>query len=192
MRSCRVSRRPMRFAARPGHHAFADVAGGFCFLNNSAIAAQRLRKSAARVAILDVDLHHGNGTQGIFYAAPTCSPCRSTPIRERFYPFFWGYADERGEGRGLGHNLNLPLPQQIRRRRLSRGAGRGPAAHPFVCAGSAGRGAGARCVRRRSVRRAFRHDAGLRPNRGGDHRARPAHGRSSRKAATSATRSRTT
>ena len=56
----------------PGHHAFADVAGGFCFLNNSAIAAQRLRTNAARVAILDVDLHHGNGTQGIFYARPTC------------------------------------------------------------------------------------------------------------------------
>ena len=52
----------------PGHHAFADVAGGFCFINNSAVAAQRLRKGAARVAILDVDLHHGNGTQGIFYA----------------------------------------------------------------------------------------------------------------------------
>ena len=56
----------------PGHHAFADVAGGFCFINNSAVAAQVLRKQAARVAILDVDLHHGNGTQGIFYARPTC------------------------------------------------------------------------------------------------------------------------
>ncbi|TIO92028.1 MAG: histone deacetylase family protein, partial [Mesorhizobium sp.] len=54
----------------PGHHAFADVAGGFCFINNSAVAAQVLRKDAGRVAILDVDLHHGNGTQGIFYARP--------------------------------------------------------------------------------------------------------------------------
>jgi len=54
----------------PGHHAFADVAGGFCFVNNSAVAAQHLRKDAARVAILDVDLHHGNGTQGIFYCPP--------------------------------------------------------------------------------------------------------------------------
>ena len=96
----------------PGHHAFADVAGGFCFLNNSAIAAQRLRSKAARVAILDVDLHHGNGTQGVFYARPDVLTVSLHADPERFYPFFWGYAAERGEGPGLGANLNLPLPRK--------------------------------------------------------------------------------
>ncbi len=96
----------------PGHHAFADVAGGFCFLNNSAIAAQRLRSKAARVAILDVDLHHGNGTQGIFYARGDVLTVSLHADPERFYPFFWGYADERGEGPGLGYNFNLPLPRK--------------------------------------------------------------------------------
>lgn len=96
----------------PGHHAFADVAGGFCFFNNSGIAAQRLRKSADRVAILDVDLHHGNGTQGVFYrrADVLTVSIHADPVR--FYPFFWGYADERGEGPGLGYNLNLPLERK--------------------------------------------------------------------------------
>jgi acetoin utilization deacetylase AcuC-like enzyme len=96
----------------PGHHAFADVAGGFCFLNNTAIAAQRLRSKAARVAILDVDLHHGNGTQGIFYARSDVLTVSLHADPERFYPFFWGYAGERGEGAGLGANLNLPLPRK--------------------------------------------------------------------------------
>lgn len=96
----------------PGHHAFADVAGGFCFLNNSAIAAQRLRASAGRVAILDVDLHHGNGTQGIFYDRADVLTVSLHADPERFYPFFWGYANERGEGQGLGCNLNLPLPRK--------------------------------------------------------------------------------
>ena len=96
----------------PGHHAFADVAGGFCFLNNSAIAAQRLRSNAARVAILDVDLHHGNGTQGVFYARADVLTVSLHADPARFYPFFWGHADERGEGAGLGANLNLPLPRK--------------------------------------------------------------------------------
>ncbi|MCR4268721.1 histone deacetylase family protein [Nitratireductor sp. ZSWI3] len=96
----------------PGHHAFADVAGGFCFINNSAVAAQRLRADAKRVAILDVDLHHGNGTQGIFYARPDVLTVSIHADPVRFYPFFWGHADERGEGAGLGCNLNLPLPRK--------------------------------------------------------------------------------
>ncbi len=96
----------------PGHHAFADVAGGFCFLNNSAIAAQALRKTAARVAILDVDLHHGNGTQGIFYARPDVLTVSIHADPVRFYPFFWGHAGERGAGPGRGYNLNLPLPRK--------------------------------------------------------------------------------
>ena len=96
----------------PGHHAFADVAGGFCFMNNSAVAAQVLRKQAARVAILDVDLHHGNGTQGVFYARPDVLTVSLHADPVRFYPFFWGHADERGEGPGLGYNFNLPLPRK--------------------------------------------------------------------------------
>ncbi|TPM03189.1 histone deacetylase family protein [Mesorhizobium sp. B2-3-11] len=96
----------------PGHHAFADVAGGFCFINNSAVAAQILRKQAARVAILDVDLHHGNGTQGIFYARPDVLTVSLHADPVRFYPFFWGHAHERGEGPGLGYNFNLPLPRK--------------------------------------------------------------------------------
>jgi acetoin utilization deacetylase AcuC-like enzyme len=100
----------------PGHHAFADVAGGFCFLNNSAIAAQHLRRTAARVAILDVDLHHGNGTQGIFYARLDVLTVSIHADPVRFYPFFWGHAGERGEGPGLGYNLNLPLARKSKDR----------------------------------------------------------------------------
>ena len=95
----------------PGHHAFSDLAGGFCYVNNSAVAAAMLRQSHERVAIVDVDLHHGNGTQGIFYrrADVLTLSVHADPIR--FYPFFWGHAQERGEGPGLGYNLNLPLPR---------------------------------------------------------------------------------
>ncbi len=93
----------------PGHHAFADLAGGFCFLNNSAIAAERLRNKGFRPAILDVDVHHGNGTQGIFYQRADVLTVSIHAHPARFYPFFWGHAHERGEGAGLGANLNLPL-----------------------------------------------------------------------------------
>ncbi len=93
----------------PGHHAFGDLAGGFCFLNNAAIAAERIRSRGLRPAILDVDVHHGNGTQGIFYDRDDVLTVSIHADPERFYPFFWGYAQERGEGRGLGYNLNPPL-----------------------------------------------------------------------------------
>ena len=93
----------------PGHHAFGDLAGGFCFLNNSAIAAERLRANGLRPAILDVDVHHGNGTQGIFYHRSDVLTVSIHADPERFYPFFWGAAHERGAGPGLGYNLNLPL-----------------------------------------------------------------------------------
>lgn len=95
----------------PGHHAFADLAGGFCFLNNSAIAAERLRATGYRPAILDVDVHHGNGTQGIFYSRSDVLTVSIHADPARFYPFFWGHAQERGEGDGLGSNFNLPLPR---------------------------------------------------------------------------------
>ncbi len=95
----------------PGHHAFGDLAGGFCFLNNSAIAAERLLAKGLRPAILDVDVHHGNGTQGIFYNRRDVLTVSIHADPARFYPFFWGHAHERGEGEGLGYNLNLPLPR---------------------------------------------------------------------------------
>ncbi|RFU13320.1 histone deacetylase family protein [Rhodobacteraceae bacterium W635] len=93
----------------PGHHAFADLAGGFCFLNNSGIAAERLRAAGLRPAILDVDVHHGNGTQGMFYRRGDVLTVSIHADPERFYPFFWGHAQERGEADGVGANLNLPL-----------------------------------------------------------------------------------
>ena len=97
----------------PGHHAGADFMGGYCFLNNAAVAAQALRGSGcARVAILDVDYHHGNGTQAIFYARSDVLfvSLHGDPRTE--YPFYSGHADETGDGEGLGFNLNLPLPAQ--------------------------------------------------------------------------------
>ncbi len=93
----------------PGHHAFGALAGGFCFLNNSGIAAERLRAKGLRPAILDVDVHHGNGTQGIFYHRSDVLTVSLHADPERFYPFFWGQAHERGAGEGLGYNLNLPM-----------------------------------------------------------------------------------
>lgn len=96
----------------PGHHAGADFFGGYCFLNNAAIAAQALRDGgAARVAVLDIDYHHGNGTQAIFYhrADVFYASLHGDPRTE--YPFYLGHADETGAGDGLGHNLNLPLPR---------------------------------------------------------------------------------
>ncbi|MEN3112105.1 histone deacetylase family protein [Uliginosibacterium paludis] len=95
----------------PGHHAGIETFGGYCFLNNAALAAQALREGgASRVAVLDVDYHHGNGTQEIFYARPDVffASIHGDPMTE--YPFYLGHADEQGEGAGLGANLNLPLP----------------------------------------------------------------------------------
>jgi len=93
----------------PGHHAYRDRAGGHCYFNNSAVAAAALRQRHARVAVLDVDVHHGNGTQGIFYRDPSVLTVSLHADPRGFYPFVWGYAHERGEGEGIGANLNLPL-----------------------------------------------------------------------------------
>ncbi len=94
----------------PGHHAYSDLAGGFCYLNNAAIAAERARQSHARVVILDVDVHHGNGTQGIFWRRGDVLTVSIHADPTRYYPYFAGYADEVGEGPGVDCNLNLPLP----------------------------------------------------------------------------------
>jgi acetoin utilization deacetylase AcuC-like enzyme len=96
----------------PGHHAGADFFGGYCFLNNAALAAQHLRNAGMqKVAVLDVDYHHGNGTQAIFYDRPDVyfASIHGDPRTE--YPFYLGHADETGTGAGLGANLNLPLPR---------------------------------------------------------------------------------
>jgi acetoin utilization deacetylase AcuC-like enzyme len=93
----------------PGHHAYADMAGGFCYLNNVAIAAQHMRATLPRVAILDIDVHHGNGTQGIFYERGDVFFASLHADPSDYYPFYAGYAEERGAGAGLGANLNLPL-----------------------------------------------------------------------------------
>ena len=95
----------------PGHHASQDLAGGFCYLNNSAIAAQVLREQHAKVAIIDVDVHHGNGTQRIFFERDDVLTVSLHADPIRFYPFFWGYANETGHGFGEGFNLNVPLPR---------------------------------------------------------------------------------
>jgi acetoin utilization deacetylase AcuC-like enzyme len=96
----------------PGHHAGADFFGGYCFLNNAAVAAQALRDAGiGRVAVLDVDYHHGNGTQAIFYARDDVhfASLHADPVTD--YPYYLGHADERGAGAGLGFNHNLPLPR---------------------------------------------------------------------------------
>ncbi len=95
----------------PGHHAYPTRAGGHCYLNNAAIAAQRLRdRGAARVAVLDIDSHHGNGTQGIFWDRGDVLFVSTHGDPRGYYPWYVGHAGERGGGLGMGCNLNLPLP----------------------------------------------------------------------------------
>ena len=95
----------------PGHHAGADYLGGYCYLNNAAIAAQAALAAGRRVAVLDIDYHHGNGTQDIFLARGDMffASIHADPATD--YPYYWGHADERGAGDGEGANLNLPLPR---------------------------------------------------------------------------------
>lgn len=97
-------------ARPPGHHACRNMGGGTSYLNNTALAAAELSRTGARIAVLDVDAHHGNGTQDIFWTSPSvltlsihCDPAAD-------YPYFSGYADETGADAGEGFNTNLPLP----------------------------------------------------------------------------------
>jgi acetoin utilization deacetylase AcuC-like enzyme len=99
----------------PGHHAGRDYCGGYCHINVAAVAAQAARDAGvARVAVLDIDYHHGNGTQDIFWQRGDVfyASLHADPATD--YPFFWGHADEVGEGEGHGTTLNLPLPQGTR------------------------------------------------------------------------------
>ncbi len=94
----------------PGHHARRDAAGGFCYLNNAAIAAQSLRARHGRVAILDTDMHHGQGVQEIFYGRDDVLYVSIHGDPTNFYPVVAGYEDEAGSGAGHGYNVNLPMP----------------------------------------------------------------------------------
>ncbi|XDA97646.1 histone deacetylase family protein [Sulfitobacter sp. LCG007] len=94
----------------PGHHATRDQYGGYCFLNNAAVVAQMFRDDgAAKVAVLDIDFHHGNGTQDIFYERGDVMFASLHGAPEHSYPYYLGYADERGRGAGDGCNLNYPM-----------------------------------------------------------------------------------
>ncbi len=95
----------------PGHHAASDLYGGYCFLNNAAVAAQMfLDQGASRIAILDIDFHHGNGTQDIFYQRSDVLFCSLHGQPEDAFPHFLGYADETGSAAGAGYTHNFPLP----------------------------------------------------------------------------------
>jgi acetoin utilization deacetylase AcuC-like enzyme len=101
----------MALCRPPGHHAYHDRASGFCFLNNAAIAAQRLRQRFRRVGILDFDTHHGDGTQAIFYRRSDVFYGSTHTSTRDYYPFYYGYPDEAGFGEGDKFNLNIPLEE---------------------------------------------------------------------------------
>ncbi len=110
-----LSGAPTAYAAcrPPGHHVTRDAFGGSCYLNNAAIAAQALRAAGhERVAVIDIDAHHANGTQSIFYDRPDVlvTSVHVDP-GAGWFPHYLGFADERGRGSGEGANLNLPLPE---------------------------------------------------------------------------------
>lgn len=94
----------------PGHHAAPATYGGYCYLNNTALAAAWLADQGAKVGIVDIDTHHGNGTQKVFWGRGDVVTTSIHGTTERHFPFFLGHADETGAGAGLGANLNLPLP----------------------------------------------------------------------------------
>jgi acetoin utilization deacetylase AcuC-like enzyme len=104
--------RPVAYAVcrPPGHHAGRRVFGGFCYFNNAAAAAQRL-SIEGKVAILDIDFHHGNGTQDIFWSSSDVLTVSIHGHPSFAYPYFSGFADEIGEGFGRGFNSNFPLPE---------------------------------------------------------------------------------
>jgi len=98
----------------PGHHAARSMYGGFCYLNNAAIAAQAIVEATGeQVTILDLDVHHGNGTEQIFWRRGDVLYVSLHAHPDREYPYFLGWPDETGEGPGEGANLNLPLPRGL-------------------------------------------------------------------------------
>ena len=103
------ARAAFALARPPGHHASGDVYGGYCYLNNVAITAQWFIDQGLKPAIIDVDYHHGNGTQAIFYGRSDVFFCSIHADPSFAYPHYLGFSDERGEGKGEGFNLNMPL-----------------------------------------------------------------------------------
>jgi len=93
----------------PGHHVYRDLYGGYCYLNNAAIAAHWLSAQGRRPAIIDIDYHHGNGTQAIFYDRDDVFFCSLHADPQQEYPYYAGYPEEMGSGAGEGYTLNLPL-----------------------------------------------------------------------------------
>lgn len=93
----------------PGHHAAPEVYGGYCYLNNTAIAATKLHEEFGRVAVLDIDTHHGNGTQTVFWDNPEVLTISIHGDPDEHFPFFTGYEDETGGSTAVGTNRNLPL-----------------------------------------------------------------------------------
>jgi len=94
----------------PGHHATTDLYGGYCFFNNAAIAAHHVATTTGtKVTVLDVDYHHGNGTQEIFYERDDVQYVSLHGDPQRAYPYFTGFSDEQGSGKGRGSNFNVPL-----------------------------------------------------------------------------------
>lgn len=104
----------------PGHHAYAGLAGGGTYLNNAAIAVEQLRTHFARVAVIDIDVHHGNGTQDIFWRRPDVFFASLHRDPGDYHPFFSGYTTEVGEGEGEGYTLNRPLPEGTGNKRYLR------------------------------------------------------------------------
>ena len=125
----------------PGHHAERGSFGGFCYFNSAAVAANYLSRYG-KVAVLDVDYHHGNGTENIFYQRADVFTISLHGHPRMTYPYFSGFEDERGEGEGLGYNLNIPLPEGLDgaayRQHLARALNRSPASNRATwCWGSA-------------------------------------------------------
>jgi acetoin utilization deacetylase AcuC-like enzyme len=94
----------------PGHHARRDAAGGFCYLNNAAIAAEHMKTRFPKIVILDTDMHHGQGIQEIFYDRSDVLYISIHGDPTNFYPVVTGFETERGEGEGFGYNINMPMP----------------------------------------------------------------------------------
>lgn len=96
----------------PGHHAESEAFGGFCYFNSAAVAAHHLSRQG-KVALLDIDYHHGNGSQDAFYFRKDVFTVSIHGHPRNTYPYFSGFEDEKGRGDGKGYNLNLPLPENI-------------------------------------------------------------------------------
>lgn len=98
----------------PGHHASVDTYGGYCYFNNAACSAKRLLKKGARVAILDIDFHHGNGTQDFFYQSSKVFTVSIHGDPTHHFPYFCGHPSETGKGAGVGMNMNIVLPDHTK------------------------------------------------------------------------------